>query len=1086
MNHQRPFALRSILCAALLLALSSLPIAAQSATATLSGTVVDQNGAVVPGATVTIINNATLLKRDSVTNGEGSFTVPLLQPGNYTVRAQHDGFRIAQIDNLILNVGDQKTSQIPLQTGDVSETVNVTGEAPLIDTSPAVGTVVDRQFVQNIPLNGRSFQSLLELTPGVIITPGGSSGAQFSVNGQRTSANYVMVDGVGANTGILSTGGGNAGQGASGQLPGFTASGTTANLVSVDALQEFRIQTSSYAPEFGRQPGGQVSLVTRSGGNDFHGTAFDYIRNEVFDANDWFANRNGLRKPPTRQHLFGGTFSGPLYLPNFGEGGKGFYNGKNRTFFFFSYEGLRLKLPKALEISVPTLCLRGITCTTVAQGAALPQFQEFLRAFPIPNGTSTGPGFARFAASYSDPSRYDATSLRIDHSVSKFTFFGRFSRTPSSSTTRGPALSFTQNSTQNNTTITAGSTWTISKRTVNDLRVNYTANDAPFTFELDDFGGAVPLQNFGFVGRSPNTGYLLMFASGLPAPTTVLSLNWGRPTSFTQRQFNIVDNVLMTAGDHQLKFGVDFRRSHPHLLLGGSSGFETLQVTLPQLSSGQVQLYQNISFDEQPHAVAFDNLSLYAQDAWRVNGRLTLTYGIRWEFVPPPHATEGPDAITLDGLDNPLAPNNLSVAPLGTPLWKTRYFNFAPRFGASFLLVEKPGRQLVVRGGAGIFYDLGLGNSAEGFALNWPNSSNVNYPIANHPDPACRAPLAFPLPPCSLVVPTLGSGSPNGLNIVDREVILPRTYQWNFSAEQSLGANQTITISYVGAAGRELLSQSSFFSTRLRGINYVGAATTTLQLQRNLGYSNYEALQVQFQRRLSRGFQGLVAYTFGRSRDTESSDSAGVPIEAVRPETQYGNSSFDVRHNLTAAMTYQIPSFEENSVLKTVTRDWGVDVMFRARTGFPVSVTTSIPFPPLPGNLAVSPNVVPGQPFWIDDPNAPAGRRLNLLAFSRPANGTVGDLPKGVIRGFGAKQIDISLRREFPLFEKVRLQLRFEAFNVLNWPLFANPGGSFSASTQPQNFGASTQMLNRSLGGLNALYQIGGPRSMQGAVRISF
>lgn len=1064
-------------------------VLAQSSSAALSGTIEDQNGAALPGVTVSVENVATRIRRTATTNGSGSFTIPLLPPGEYTVLVEREGFTRVQLTNIVLNVGDQKAVQVQLKVGDVTSTVDVQADASMVRTDGSVGTVIDRQFVQNIPLSGRSFQSLLELTPGVVITPAGTSqaGGQFSVNGQRTNTNYFTVDGVGANAGIISSTNGFAGQGGSGQLPGFTATGSTASLVSVDALQEFRIQTSSYSPEFGRQPGGQVSLVTRSGENSFSGTAFDYVRNEALDANDWFANRNSLPKPPTRQHQFGGTFSGPIYFPNFGEGGSRWYDGRNRTFFFFSYEGLRLRLPKATEISVPTLCFRGVATCPSGQTAAPSQFHDFLRAFPVPNGAELGSGFAKFAASYADPSRYDATALRVDHSFDKLTLFARVAYTPSSSATRLPqGLSTVRYAVQDSSSLTVGSVWNISKDIVNDLRANHTTSDGPATSDLDDFGGAIPLQTFGFLGRDPESSSLTLVISGVPAPTTSPTLLWGTATAYKQRQFNIVDTVSVSVGNHQFKLGVDFRRSTPILQPGGSAGSETITTTLPLLLAGQVQTFGALALDDQPHVAVFDNLSSFAQDTWRVNRRLTLSYGIRWEFVPPPHASEGPDAITLDGLDNPLAPNHLSVAPVGTPLWDKRYLNFAPRVGASYLLVEKPGRQLVVRGGWGIFYDLGLGSSAEGFAVTWPNVGSLSYPIVGHPAPDCRPPLRFPLPNCALLMPTVGSGGPSQLFLIDRKIKLPRTYQWNASVEQSIGASQTLSLSYVAAAGRELLSNSLFGGVRVRDVPYVGSSTTVLGLQRNLGYSNYEAFQAQFQRRLSRGVQGLISYTLARSRDTESADLEGVPIEAIPPGSQYGYSSFDVRHNLTAAATFQIPGVKGNSFLQFLTENWGVDTMFRARTGFPINVTTNIPFPPLLTNQNIRPNVVPGQPFWIDDPNAPGGRRLNLLAFSRPANGTVGDLPKGIVRGFGAKQLDVSLRRAFPLTERVRLDLRLEAFNIFNWPSFANPNGSFNAATQPQNFGASTQMLNRGLGGLNALYQIGGPRSMQASVRLTF
>ncbi len=258
MNNRRPFVLRAFRLA-LLFALCALPFAAhaQTSTATLSGTVVDQNGGAVPGTAITILNAGTSLSRQATTNDEGNFTVPLLSPGAYTVSARRDGFAPLEIPNVVLNVGDQKALKIELKTGDVNATVQVVNEAPLINESPSVGTIIDRQFVGNLPLNGRSFQSLILLTPGILPVPdvnANSPRGQFSVNGQRTNANYFTVDGVSANVGVSldSTGSGFSIAGA-GTLPGLSAQGTTNNLVSVDALEEFRIETSSYSA-IGHQP----------------------------------------------------------------------------------------------------------------------------------------------------------------------------------------------------------------------------------------------------------------------------------------------------------------------------------------------------------------------------------------------------------------------------------------------------------------------------------------------------------------------------------------------------------------------------------------------------------------------------------------------------------------------------------------------------------------------------------------------------------------------------------------------------------------------------------------------------------------
>src|ERR1051325_3645137 len=349
-----------LLAVALVTCCSLLTARAQSATATLSGTIVDQNGAVVPGVLVTVTNKGTAAQRQATTNEEGYFTIPLLPPSAYMINTRRDGFSPVEVRDVVLNVGDQKALNIELKAGDVNAQVTIDSNAETVRTDGSVSTVIDRQFVANIPLNGRSFNALLELTPGVVLTGAtqGNSG-QFSANGQRTNANYYTVDGVGANIGITSGAQVNLAQTGGGSLPPVSALGGTNTLVSVDAVQEFKVLTSSFAAEYGRSPGAQVSVVSRSGTNQFHGSLFDYFRNDALDANDWFANQRGLKRAPEKQNDFGGTFGGPLLLPRFGEGGSQPWDkGQNRTFFFFSYEGLRLRQPRTRITSVPSLAAR--------------------------------------------------------------------------------------------------------------------------------------------------------------------------------------------------------------------------------------------------------------------------------------------------------------------------------------------------------------------------------------------------------------------------------------------------------------------------------------------------------------------------------------------------------------------------------------------------------------------------------------------------------------------------------------------------------------------------------------------------------
>src|SRR5215813_6255972 len=349
------------------------------ATASLAGMVVDENDAVVPQATVLVKRLTRQVRKESKTNPVGLFSITELPPGDYTVAVQHEGFATAEIKGLSLRVNDQLALKIQLRVGQIGETVTIDPDTSIVHRSPAVSTTLGRPIIESLPNNGRSLQSMITLAPGVTITkPTFAEQGQFSVNGQRASANYFMVDGVSANIGVAA-GAGGLGQTGAGSLPGLTALGTTHSLFSLDAVQEFKILTSTYAPEFGRTPGAQVLVQTRSGGNQFRGSLFENFRGGALSANDWFANSKGLLKPQFRHHDFGGVVGGPIV------------NGK--TFFFLSYEGLRLHLPQLATVMVPSIA---------ARENAPPALRPFLNAFPLSNGGNTADGLARFAATYTD------------------------------------------------------------------------------------------------------------------------------------------------------------------------------------------------------------------------------------------------------------------------------------------------------------------------------------------------------------------------------------------------------------------------------------------------------------------------------------------------------------------------------------------------------------------------------------------------------------------------------------------------------------------------------------------------------------
>ena len=444
-------------------AVLTCPALAQSPNGAINGQILDSSNRIIPGADILAINSATGLKYSTKTNDLGIYVLTNLPPGPYRLQVGKVGFRTLVKPDVTLNVQDALSINFTLPVGATMEIVTVQGGAPLVDTdTAAVSTVVDRQFAENLPMNGRSFQALIQLTPGVVLTStsNGLDSGQFSVNGQRASSNYWMVDGVSANAGSSAFFGGN---GTGGAAATFSVFGGTNSLVSVDAMQEFRIQTSTFAPEFGRAPGAQISIVTRSGTNRFHGTAFDYLRNDLFDANNWFngyTNSPPLPKAEERQNDFGGTLGGLIV--------------KDRTFFFFSYEGLRLRLPQTTLTGVPD---------AGARQAATPALQPFLNAFPLPNGPdNTSSGVATLNASYSNPASLDAYSLRLDHRIhDALALFARYDYSPSEISQRGlfgAALSTVSPSRITVQTATAGATWAISPNLANDFRFNYSRTNA--------------------------------------------------------------------------------------------------------------------------------------------------------------------------------------------------------------------------------------------------------------------------------------------------------------------------------------------------------------------------------------------------------------------------------------------------------------------------------------------------------------------------------------------------------------------------------------------------------------------------------
>jgi len=1024
---------------------------AQSPNASLAGRVTDPTGAAIGDARIAAISADTNVRHDAITGVSGSYSVANIPPGTYRIEVEKSGFKKLIKPDVIVHVQDALELDFEMTLGAVSEAVTVEGGAPLANTtSAAVSTVIDRAFVENLPMNGRSFQTLIMLTPGVVVTPTSfSDQGQFSVNGQRADANYFMVDGVSANFGV--TGYFPMMQTASGALPALSAAGGTNSLASVDALQEFRVQTSSFAPEFGRTPGGQISIVTRSGTNTFHGSLFEYFRDDALDATDWFVNAKGLDKPDQRQSDFGGVVGGPLRA--------------DRTFFFFSYEGLRLRQPASLQTAVPDAASR-------QQAPA--GMRPYLNAYPMPNGAALGARLAQFNASYSNPSTLDATSLRVDHVVSPtLNVFGRYNYSPSGFDQRGGTfstrvLSTTSSLTSSVQTFTVGVTHLITPRVSNEIRANYSDHRTSIWYTMDGFGGAVPLPDSELFpsGYSSADSAFLFLINGAGEYAQ------GKFGTDEQHQVNLVDTMSAIKGRHHMRFGVDYRRLAP-----SSSPFAYRQfVQFSSMTSapggavsGTAAFVQPAVFE--PNALRAHNISVYGQDTWIVSARLTATYGLRWDINPPLTGKDlANDPFTVTGLSNPAT---LALAPRGTPLYQTTYGNVAPRVGVAYQLGGRSGWDAVLRAGFGTFYDLGHG-SLGGVTSYFPyGATKVIQP----------SPVPFPLSTEDAAPPAFSLTTPvNTMIVADPGLKLPRTYQWNVALEQSIGKSQSVSVTYVGASGRDLLRATSLYNPN--------ADFQAVSVTDNSGSSDYHALQLGYRRRLSRGLQGQASYTLAHSTDNVSTDSIGTYRSTpgtAGADADRADSDFDVRHSFTAGVTYMLPRTRSQSAVRAILDRWSLDAFVFARSAAPVDVLGSIAF----GGgtaLASRPNVVAGVPLELYGPQYPGGKIFNRAAFTPAPAGQQGSFGRNVLRGFAASQADVAVQRKFEISGKVKMHFRAEFFNLFNEPNFGPPT---NVLTSPL-FGYSTQTLANSLGsggangGFYPLYQIGGPRSIQLALRLEF
>jgi hypothetical protein len=998
----------------------------------------DVTGAGITAAKVTVINQKTGFRRSTESEPGGAYAVTSLEPGEYTIKVAKDPFQ--PINNFDVPLAGQTATErnFVLQIGSVFEEISVEGFAsPIARPDASVGGQFEHDEITRSVVNGGKLLDLLGMVSGTVVTPAtrGEAG-QFTTNGQRPNSNYFTVDGVSANVGV--TAGGLPAQSTGGTLPGVSAFGSLDALAPLEAVQELQVRTSSTVAEFGRFPGASISLTTQSGSNGFHGATALHLRNELLSAQNWFANQAGFGRLPLRLGEITQTFGGPVR--------------RDHTFFFLSYERQSLRQPYVWDQPTPSLDERQ---------AAADWAQPALSMFPLPNAGQLTGGIGEWVGGDVLPAGLQTGSARVDQALgSRVSLFGRYSDSPSSnqfgnlgidhldlrirSITVGlnarPTAGLTMDLRLNETWSSAHSVW---RGSVAEPAQASDANTPDCTLQ--------PLVST-ILNSTASCNYLVRFTIG-----GIGQLVSGPEGDRKQRQFQAVDSLTLQYKKHKLGLGVDYRaitavREDAASTLGviadsvaDLNSTKNLWVFTVTPGSGGAPLAQTLRVQE---------LSLWALDTWQPTQRLTVAAGLRWEFSPSPVPSAAEIQANQIFFYDP-ASGTTALATQPRPLWPSSYRDFAPRLGLAYRL--DGGGRTVLRAGGGWYFDSSLSIATDilnGGPLSAGSFSSQRYaPFSTV--------LAYGFMP---------------------DLKLPEIRQWNVALEHAFGARDNISASYVGSSAWDLIRRE------VGGVPG-DSVTKFIALTTNNGSSNYQSLQIHYRRHFTHGLDVTASYTWAHSSDNDSSDAYLVwagPGSA--PSNDRGSSDFDLRHSFTASAVYEFGRGKDAHARRNFLAGWAASGVFRARTGFPITVQQAEEYDGIGLANAFRPNLVPSQSIWIGGASAPGGRMLNPAAFQDTATGVQGDLGRNAIGGFGMSEFDLALSREFTRGEYRSLQLRLEAFNVLNMPSFADPVKFLDNPL----FGQSTSMLNMMLGtgspgsGLAPMLQVGGPRTFQASLRFRF
>ncbi|HWX54020.1 MAG TPA: TonB-dependent receptor [Verrucomicrobiae bacterium] len=1082
-------------------------VLAQDVTGNIAGSVKDASGAVISGATVTVINTDTNVIERKVTTGDaGRYVVPFLPIGHYRITVEKDGFSKATIEGIELNAHDELTENAALKVGATQQEVTVAANALHVELENAQAAgLIDSQQMTEIPLNNRNYEQLVILQPGVsygggdqlfvgTTNPSGQTNTvSFSINGQRNSGNNWTVDGAD-----------NVDRGSNLTLLAYP---------SVDAIAEFSTLRGNYNPEYGRSASGQIDVVTKSGTNRFHGDLYEFFRNDALNANNFLTNQAGLPRPPLRYNDFGYTIGGPVIVP-------GLLKATGKTFFFFSNEYYRIKTSATVTGTVPTANERlGIFPTPVciahnAAGAcsappsntvgainpvAAAYLKDIINALPTPNDAPLGAN--TLVANLGSTFDHTQEIVKIDHMFGpRLSVFFRFIN--DSIPTIEPGGLFT-----------ASPLPGVSTTSTNSPGRNYLGHfTAPLSSSLVLDGGytystgAIISDPTGSIlsTRSPDIATALPFPSTLNRVPAVTFSGGSSLTGFGQyrdydRNHNVFGNVSKTVGNHVLRAGISYHHYEKTENASGNNtgtfgftnkgapvGPSTYEQSFANFLTGFVTQFTQVSLDLTPDIKA-TQVEFYGQDQWHVRHNLTLSYGLRYSlFRQPmdankfltnfdPKLYDPTKAPTIDSNGNicttgPCAgggtpnPNfnplngvivNGPGSPFGSQVGSTDTSNFAPRVG--FAWDPFSTSKTSIRGGYGVFYDSTLfGIYEQNIFQNVPFVQNVSILNTQFATPAAVAPTLSLLPPSLRASPV--------------SFQTPYNQEWNLDIQREINHNVLVDVGYYGSKATHLLGVADINQPLPGAYITAGLGTPTNEAKLNrirpfLGYgpinqiatrfdSNYNSLQMAGRWQFTHNSMVSVSYTWSHALTDAQSDRSSAAQNSYNVSGEYGPSALDRRHVFSANYIYEMPFFRKRQdALGQVLGGWELSGLVTANTGLPLTALTTSSADPAGQGTALSTSAASLRPDQIGNPNAGGltsfTQWFNTAAFANVPAGQFrpGNAGRGTILGPGYQRWDVALLKNFPVREGMRFQFRAEAFNVFNHTNFNTVGTTFGSST---------------------------------------